>query len=192
MRGNSVILVIGKEEKQTLPMLLTLRQLICPLPFPLLWPTSQWPLTIINWLQLMLMTSMRKKKGNKRPLIQDLPTKEHDTLEERSEEKREKREAAGVKQLKAVKLLALVQTLSGLLWSEIHLRLLNRADHTAPPPPDWPVTASSFNPTLLHPFPTCCPSEPWWSNTDTTKEPLLPNQMIQYYFYRLPRFVLWV
>lgn len=61
MRGNSVILVIGKEENQTLPMLLTLRQLICPLPFPLLWPTSQWPLTIINWVKLMLLTGMCKK-----------------------------------------------------------------------------------------------------------------------------------
>lgn len=52
-----------------------------------------------------------------------------------------------MKQLKAVKLLlALVQTVSGLPWSEIHLRVIEQSrSHSSPPPPDWPVIASSFN-----------------------------------------------
>lgn len=147
MRGNSVILVIGKEENQTLPMLLTLRQLICPLPFPLLWPTSQWPLTIINWVKLMLLTGMCKKKVNKRPLIYYLPTQGHDTQEGRAGEKRKERssrcEAAYSR-----------QTSSGIstdaLWSPLvryPLEAIEQSRSGDSSPPDRPVTASSFNPT---------------------------------------------
>lgn len=48
MRGSSVISVIGKEENKTLPVLLTQRLLLllCPLSFPLLQATSQWPSTL--------------------------------------------------------------------------------------------------------------------------------------------------
>lgn len=63
----------------------------------------------------MLMTGMHKKKSTERQLIhyciQYLPTKGHDTLEERAKERREERDgAAGVKQLKAIKLFAGIST----------------------------------------------------------------------------------
>lgn len=76
-----------------------------------------------------------QKERQQKPLSHYFPTKGHDTLEGRTERRREHRKrAAGAKQLKTVRLLlSLEQTFCSLLWSDIHLKLLNNL--AAPPLP---------------------------------------------------------
>lgn len=114
MRENGVISVIGKEEKQTLQCCshsniffhrrfpCSDRQTCCPLP------SSNQTLMII------LTTSICKKPARKRL-----------SIHYNQWEKEQRKAKAGVKQLRHINCLALVQTYSGFLWSETYLRLFN-------------------------------------------------------------------